>query len=84
VGINENIEVNLYGRYGANDLAPQLIRIADQRSFAPMLALAPVALAEGDPAEAARLYGLLAQQDNFFTPPAARPCPPAPALIHCC
>jgi tetratricopeptide (TPR) repeat protein len=74
VAVFENIEVSIYGRYGANDLAPQLIRLADERTFAPVLALARLANAEGHPEEADRLYNLLAEQDYFFVkPPEPRP-----------
>jgi tetratricopeptide (TPR) repeat protein len=65
--ISENIEVTIYGRFGGNDFAPQLLRIGQgRRSAQAALALAKLYEKEQRFEEAGWIYELLLAEDPFF------------------
>jgi tetratricopeptide (TPR) repeat protein len=64
----ENIEVTIYGRLGANDLAPQLLRIGvSPAKAAPWLELGRLYEVQQRFEEARRIYELLLLEDPFLT-----------------
>lgn len=64
----ENIEVTIYGRRGANDLVPQLLRIGvSPAKAAPWLELARLYETQQRFEEAKRLYEFLLLEDPFLT-----------------
>ncbi len=64
---SENIEVTIYGRLGANDLAPQLLRIGvSPNQAAPWLALARLYEEQERFGEAKYIYELLLAEDPFL------------------
>ena len=66
--ISENIEVTIYGRSGANDLIPQLLRIGvSPAKAAPWLELARLYEAQQRFEEAKRIYEFLLIEDPFLT-----------------
>jgi tetratricopeptide (TPR) repeat protein len=65
--IQEDIAVNIYGRLGGHDLAPQLLRIGiGQAQAKPLLALARLREDEQRFEEAKQIYRLLLSEDPFF------------------
>ena len=59
--------MTLYGRFGANDLAPQLIRLGlDSRQAKSWLALAKLYEQQNRLKEARYTYELLLAEDPFF------------------
>jgi tetratricopeptide (TPR) repeat protein len=64
---SENIEVTIYGRLGANDLAPQLLRLGvSPNQAASWLILARMYEEQGRFAEAKYIYELLLAEDPFL------------------
>lgn len=64
----ENIEVTIYGRLGANDLVPQLLRIGvSPAKAAPWLELARLYETQQRFEEAKRIYEFLLLEDPFLT-----------------
>lgn len=64
----ENIEVTIYGRAGANDLVPQLLRIGiGPAKAAPWLELARLYETQQRFEEAKRIYEFLLLEDHFLT-----------------
>jgi len=66
---SENVEVTIYGRLGANDLAPQLIRISGRPGNQPGFALIKLYNAEQNTQNAQRVLNLLKEQDHFLEEP---------------
>jgi tetratricopeptide (TPR) repeat protein len=66
--VSENIEVTIYGRPGANDLGPQLLRVGvGARQAAPWLNLARLYESQDRYDEAKRIYEMLLLEDRFLT-----------------
>ena len=62
----ENIEVTIYGRFGGNDLVPQLIRIGDINQVQPLKALIQLYAAQQRTEDIDHVHNLLRQIDPFF------------------
>jgi hypothetical protein len=63
----ENIDVTIYGRYGGNDLAPQLIQLGDPQQSRTLQALIGLYRSQQRIQEADRLTRLLYQLDPFLS-----------------